>query len=584
MSAITLPEGYQYVGAALLSTTWVLLYQTRLVGKFRKASGIRYPQLYAEKNEVEASVEALKFNCAQRAHHNTLEQLPLVLITTLIMGVKAPLVAAAACASWSLNRISYTRGYTTGDPTKRITFLTKLTSIGSIALLLGSTYTVGECGMPKATTRPSLPTSSSDFALHPSSSPGASTSALTLDDPSFLLQRFRRPSLLSKSGYLTETRHHSPLASSFTMHSRRRSRSSVTADEFESDKERMSTDSPSSSSGNPTPPLKGPEATDDSEQDVKTAVPKLPSTPPRRRSSSSMDAMDNYFQPQVPNRRFGFPLKQPRILTLLAESRPEEIEVKSEAAFQRLISSFSDLPTQPRTPRSIADRGRYPEEAIDDDYQREETPSDGELEDTLFSFSTPNCSELITSKTHTPSGSISGDDLNMDIDMPLPSPSMSVSSTPIPQWRYTPPPTTSAVRSNKRKLDDRFDPYPTASKRRAVSPSLTHLRDNNHNYCTMSSPIGRNGGGNPRLPIAIPITIPGSAASSATSSPTISGSYPSSFPRAMSLTSSPTLRASVGLASPILRPVARGSVSVRRGDEEREVDGAGEAVNGLSLS
>jgi hypothetical protein len=40
----------------------------------------------------------------------------------------------------------------------------------------------------------------------------------------------------------------------------------------------------------------------------------------------------------------------------------------------------------------------------------------------------------------------------------------------------------------------------------------------------------------------------------------------------------------MGLASPILRPVARGSVSVRRGDEEREVEGAGEAVGGMTLS
>lgn len=37
----------------------------------------------------------------------------------------------------------------------------------------------------------------------------------------------------------------------------------------------------------------------------------------------------------------------------------------------------------------------------------------------------------------------------------------------------------------------------------------------------------------------------------------------------------------MGLASPILRPVARGSVSVRRGDE---VEGAGEAVGGMTLS
>lgn len=49
----------------------------------------------------------------------------------------------------------------------------------------------------------------------------------------------------------------------------------------------------------------------------------------------------------------------------------------------------------------------------------------------------------------------------------------------------------------------------------------------------------------------------------------------------MSLSSSPVLRPSLGLVSPILRPILR----TRRGadGEEREIEGAGEAVNGLSL-
>ncbi|KAF7339267.1 hypothetical protein MSAN_02140200 [Mycena sanguinolenta] len=101
----------------------------------------------------------------------------------------------------------------------------------------------------------------------------------------------------------------------------------------------------------------------------------------------------------------------------------------------------------------------------------------------------------------------------MDVDVPSGSPSMSsiASSMSIGQWRSTPPPTTSAMRSNKRKFDERFDPYQNASKRRAVSPSLSHLRDSSH----PSSPKSRS---NPRLPISIPIIS--SAASSTTSSPT----------------------------------------------------------------
>ena len=41
------------------------------------------------------------------------------------------------------------------------------------------------------------------------------------------------------------------------------------------------------------------------------------------------------------------------------------------------------------------------------------------------------------------------------------------------------------------------------------------------------------------------------------------------------------MRSSVLLASPILRPVPRLG---KRGEEEREVDGAGEAVGGLTLA
>jgi hypothetical protein len=68
--------------------------------------------------------------------------------------------------------------------------------------------------MPKDFSRPSLPTSSIDFALPPASSV-ASSSTLTLDDPVFCTPRFRRPTL--KAGFASESRLHSPLATSFTI-------------------------------------------------------------------------------------------------------------------------------------------------------------------------------------------------------------------------------------------------------------------------------------------------------------------------------------------------------------------------------
>lgn len=198
------------------------------------------------------------------------------------------------------------------------------------------------------------------------------------------------------------------------------------------------------------------------------------------------------------------------------------------------------------------------------------------------------------------------------------SPSFSSMSSMAHSWRYTPPPTSSAVRSNKRKrmfallflsncrlrmfflsaVEDRFDPYPSA-KRRAVSPSVAHLRDSSS---MPHSPRALH----PSRGMPLPISIPQSAASSTASSPTIStqhlpcshshghGNYgqgysshngsgrPSPMPMTPStICASPTMRASMGLASPILRPVAR----MRWGPgDEREVDGAGDGVNGLSLA
>ena len=126
-------------------------------------------------------------------------------------------------------------------------------------------------------------------------------------------------------------------------------------------------------------------------------------------------------------------LKLPRILNLVRESsRPDENEVKSEAQFQRLVASFSELPTQPRTPRASSDRGRYPEEASEGrDLQLCETPSDDsdyeEPDGIPFPFPV-STQEPITIRTRTPaasvSGSLCGDDLcadspgaAMDIDM-----------------------------------------------------------------------------------------------------------------------------------------------------------------------
>lgn len=111
-------------------------------------------------------------------------------------------------------------------------------------------------------------------------------------------------------------------------------------------------------------------------------------------------------------------IKVPRILTLLAESHPAEAELKSEAQFQRLVASCSDLPLQPRTPRAPSDRGRYPEEADTEDHGREEAPSDDDDDDVSVlapGFTFPPASEPINiAKPVTPAQSVIGDDFSVE--------------------------------------------------------------------------------------------------------------------------------------------------------------------------
>lgn len=56
------------IGAGLVNA-WA----AHKVGAARRAFGVPYPQMYAEKSDKHATA----FNCVQRAHQNTLEQLPL---------------------------------------------------------------------------------------------------------------------------------------------------------------------------------------------------------------------------------------------------------------------------------------------------------------------------------------------------------------------------------------------------------------------------------------------------------------------------------------------------------------------------
>ncbi|KAK7019910.1 hypothetical protein R3P38DRAFT_3198328 [Favolaschia claudopus] len=99
--------------------------------------------VYAEKAEMDASPAAVKFNCVQRAHANTLENIPTVYLMTILVGIKAPVVAASALGAWVVSRIAFTNGYASGNPAQRHNLIGRLTYLPStLTLFLGSIWSV----------------------------------------------------------------------------------------------------------------------------------------------------------------------------------------------------------------------------------------------------------------------------------------------------------------------------------------------------------------------------------------------------------------------------------------------------------
>ncbi|EJD03672.1 uncharacterized protein FOMMEDRAFT_167014 [Fomitiporia mediterranea MF3/22] len=488
--------------------------------------------------------------------------------------------------------------------------------------------------------RPSLSTSLSDFALSSSSSSPSvlDDSNQSKDDATPLLKKVRRPTI--SSWWLgLDQRVNSPLANTFTLpypSSRKGKERSMDGDgEGEDmgggfrDKDRMTTGSSSPSS-----------ESDYSMRQIRFDNPRMEEVSERPKSSPMdisrsaspasalkppadiLDAPGPSHSLPLP-RRLSAPPKPARLLSLRAEARPDEIEVKHEAQVQRLLASFSGLPPglgPTRSARTASNRGRFPEEAgEDEEFQREDTPSDdGEVKDdvssTIFNYKVPVGSDPINiAKPSTPVPSVLGtpegsqgcfrgisESPGMDIDVPMyaiGSPAIPPPVVPPQQWRQTPPPTSasSAVRTAKRKYEDRFDPYAPSAKRRAVSPSISHLKDRD-----LVSPIVI-----PRSPVLKPRkSFSQSQTNSTTSSPTVSNSASGYFNgngnlyslplsgnghhrsgSSSSVVSSPTVRASMILASPILRPVPRLAAGLRRAaeDEEKIVDGAGENLKELNI-
>jgi glutathione S-transferase len=95
---------------------------------------VKYPNLYADKDNCPDADKRNKFNCVQRGHQNSLEIQPVFLALLILSGLGYPATAAALGASFLLGRVFYIKGYSTGDPARRINPGTMLYVVGLLGL------------------------------------------------------------------------------------------------------------------------------------------------------------------------------------------------------------------------------------------------------------------------------------------------------------------------------------------------------------------------------------------------------------------------------------------------------------------
>jgi glutathione S-transferase len=126
--------------ASVAFTAIVVQWMVIKVSKARKDAGVKYPAMTSDADTQEAKV----FNCIQRAHHNTLENLPIFFTSQLLIAQVYPVTAAAIGLVWAVGRIVYMVGYSSGDPNKRLpgSMISNLTQLASIFFLAFLGYSV----------------------------------------------------------------------------------------------------------------------------------------------------------------------------------------------------------------------------------------------------------------------------------------------------------------------------------------------------------------------------------------------------------------------------------------------------------
>ena len=109
---MNLPTDYGYVIMTGIGAIFMVMWKGFKVGQARKKYEVPYPDMYSKESKI--------FNCIQRAHQNTLENLPQFFFLLTMAGFSYPRLSAAAGWVWIVGRVLYALGYSTGEPEKRM--------------------------------------------------------------------------------------------------------------------------------------------------------------------------------------------------------------------------------------------------------------------------------------------------------------------------------------------------------------------------------------------------------------------------------------------------------------------------------
>jgi len=89
--------------------------QGTVVTTLRRPAGVAYPNAYATPQQMKATPAAYRFNCAQRAHVNLLENMAQAILCMLFSGLVHPRAATGLGGFWLACRVLYALGYVVGS-------------------------------------------------------------------------------------------------------------------------------------------------------------------------------------------------------------------------------------------------------------------------------------------------------------------------------------------------------------------------------------------------------------------------------------------------------------------------------------